>query len=195
MAATFRGITYWVNDQLYITADVPQEDVDFVYHAANVVNGLFTYAGGAYKNRYTSCQVSWSDPQNHYSDTLEGVYDADLVSRYGINLTSITAVGCTSQSEAHRRGRWAILSNAKDGTVSFTVGLEGHIPLPARIIGIADPLLAGKSNGGRLHAVNGRTLRLDRATDYRAGDRLVVNLPDGTAQSRAITSVSDDKKR
>ncbi|CAK8743251.1 hypothetical protein SODG_006387 [Sodalis praecaptivus] len=169
LAATFRGITYWGNDQLYITADVPQEDVDFVYHAANVVNGLFTYAGGSYKNRYTSCQVSWSDPQNHYSDTLEGVYDAALVSRYGINSTSITAVGCTSQSEAHRRGRWAILSNAKDGTVSFTVGLEGHIPLPARIIGIADPFLAGKPNGGRLHAVNGRTLTLDRATDYRAG--------------------------
>lgn len=194
LAATFRGITYWGNDQLYITADVPQEDVDFVYHAANVVNGLFTYAGGSYKNRYTSCQVSWSDPQNHYSDTLEGVYDAALVSRYGINSTSITAVGCTSQSEAHRRGRWAILSNAKDGTVSFTVGLEGHIPLPARIIGIADPFLAGKPNGGRLHAVNDRTLTLDRATDYRAGDRLVVNLPDGTAQSRTIHAVSDDKK-
>ncbi|WP_261666989.1 host specificity protein J [Erwinia mallotivora] len=200
LAAVFRGITFWGNDQIYVKADVPQEDsngnvaVDFVYHAANVVDGLFTYAGGSYKNRYTSCQVSWSDPQNHYSDTVEGVYDSDLVSRYGVNETSLTAIGCTSQSEAHRRGRWAILSNAKDGTISFGVGLDGYIPLPAEIIGVADPFRAGKTNGGRVSAVNNLNITLDRAIDYAAGDRLVLNLPDGTAQTRTIASISSDKK-
>jgi predicted phage tail protein len=79
-------------------------DLDFVYTASNVVDGLFNYAGGSYKNRYSSCLVSWSDPQNHYSDTIEGVYDSDLVARYDINQTQLTAIGCTSQSEAHRRG-------------------------------------------------------------------------------------------
>lgn len=200
LAAVFRGITFWGNDQIYVKADVPQEDssgnvaVDFVYHAANVVDGLFTYAGGSYKNRYTSCQVSWSDPQNHYSDTVEGVYDSDLVSRYGVNETSLTAIGCTSQSEAHRRGRWVLLSNAKDGTISFGVGLDGYIPLPAEIIGVADPFRAGKTNGGRISAVNNLNITLDRAVDYAAGDRLVLNLPDGTAQTRTIASISEDKK-
>lgn len=194
IAAIFRGITFWGNDQIYVKADVPQDDVDFVYHASNVIDGLFTYAGGSYKNRYTSCQVSWSDPQNHYSDTIEGVYDTDLVQRYRVNETQLTAIGCTSQSEAHRRGRWAILSNAKDGTISFGVGLDGYIPLPAEIIGVADPFRAGKQNGGRVSAVNGLSVTLDRAVDYGAGDRLVLNLPDGTAQTRTIASVSSDKK-
>lgn len=200
IAAVFRGITFWGNDQIYVKADVPQEDrngnvdVDFVYHASNVVDGLFTYAGGSYKNRYTSCQVSWSDPTNHYSDTVEGVYDSDLVNRYDVNDTQLTAIGCTSQSEAHRRGRWAILSNAKDGTISFGVGLDGYIPLPAEIIGVADPFRAGKQNGGRVSAVNNLSFTLDRVIDYAAGDRLVLNLPDGTAQTRTIASVSDDKK-
>jgi predicted phage tail protein len=200
IAAIFRGITFWGNSQIFVNADVPQVDsdgnvdVDFVYHAANVIDGLFTYAGGSYKNRYSSCQVSWSDPINHYSDTVEGVYDSDLVQRYDVREMSLTAIGCTSQSEAHRRGRWAILSNAKDGTVSFGVGLDGYIPIPAEIIGVADPFRSGKQNGGRISSVNGLRITLDRAVDYAAGDRLVVNLPDGTAQTRTIGSVSADKK-
>lgn len=200
IAAIFRGITFWGNSQIFVNADVPQVDsdgnvdVDFVYHAANVIDGLFTYAGGSYKNRYSSCQVSWSDPINHYSDTVEGVYDSELVQRYDVREMSLTAIGCTSQSEAHRRGRWAILSNAKDGTVSFGVGLDGYIPIPAEIIGVADPFRSGKQNGGRISSVNGLRVTLDRPVDYAAGDRLVVNLPDGTAQTRTIGSISTDKK-
>lgn len=194
LAAIFRGITFWGNDQIYVRADVPQDEVDFTYHASNVIDGLFTYGGGSYKNRYSSALVSWSDPQNHYSDTVESVYDSDLVKRYKVNQMSMTAIGCTSQSEAHRRGRWALLSNARDGTVSFGVGLDGYIPLPAEIIGIADPFRAGRQNGGRIRAVNGRNVTLDRPADYAAGDRLVVNLPDGKAQTRTIASISADKQ-
>ena len=194
LAAVFRGITFWGNDQIYVQADVPQDDVDWVYNVSNVIDGLFTYAGGSYKNRYSSCLVSWSDPQNHYSDTVEGVYDSALVERYDVRQTSLTAIGCTSQSEAHRRGRWVLLSNAKDGTVSFGVGLDGYIPLPTEIIGVADPFRSGKENGGRISAVNGRQITLDREIDYAAKDRLVVNLPDGKAQTRTISAVSADKK-
>ncbi|WP_338423594.1 host specificity protein J [Enterobacter bugandensis] len=193
LAAVFRGITFWGNDQIYVQADVPQDDVDWVYNVSNVIDGLFTYAGGSYKNRYSSCLVSWSDPQNHYSDTVEGVYDSALVERYDVRQTSLTAIGCTSQSEAHRRGRWVLLSNAKDGTVSFGVGLDGYIPLPAEIIGVADPFRSGKENGGRIVAVNGRQITLGREIDYAAKDRLVVNLPDGKAQTRTISAVSADK--
>ncbi|MDC3536135.1 hypothetical protein, partial [Escherichia coli] len=28
LAAVFRGITFWGNDQIYVQADVPQDDVD-----------------------------------------------------------------------------------------------------------------------------------------------------------------------
>ncbi|MFG0517285.1 host specificity protein J [Kluyvera intermedia] len=193
LAAVFRGMTFWGNEKIFVRADVPQDSVDWVYNASNVLDGLFTYAGGSYKNRYSSCMVSWSDPQNHYSDTVEGVYDSGLVERYGVRQTSLTAIGCTSQSEAHRRGRWVLLSNAKDGTVSFGVGLDGYIPLPAEIIGVADPFRADKQNGGRIKAVNGRQVTLDRKIDYAINDRLVVNLPDGKAQTRTISAISADK--
>ena len=193
LVASFRGITFWGNDQIYLTADMPQDEPDFIYHPSNVVDD-FVYAGGSYKNRYTSCMVAYSNPDNHYCDDVETVWDHDLMRRYNVNVMKLTAIGCTSQSEAQRRGRWALLSNVKDGVVTFTVGLDGYIPLPARIIGIADPSRSGKENGGRVHEVNSRKITLDRPVDYDVGDRLVINLPDGTAQSRTIKSISDDKR-
>lgn len=162
LAAVFRGITFWGNEQLFVKADVPQDDVDWVYTASNVINGEFNYAGGSYKKRYSSCLVSWSDPVNHYSDTVEGVYDSALVERYQINQLTLTAIGCTKQSEAHRRGRWALLSSVKDGSVTFGVGLDGYIPLPSQVIGVADPFRAGIQNGGRMKSIKGRVFALCR---------------------------------
>lgn len=193
LVASFRGILFWGNDQICLTADMPQDDPDFIYHPSNVV-GDFTYSSGSYKNRYTSCLVAYSDPDNHYCDDVEPVWDYDLMRRYDVNVMKLTAIGCTSQAEAQRRGRWALLSNAKDEVVAFTVGLDGYIPLPARIIGIADPSRSGKENGGRIQSVTGRKITLDRKIDYQAGDRLVINLPDGTAQSRTIRSISEDRQ-
>ena len=193
LIASFRGIIYWGNDQICLTADMPQDEPDFIYHPSNVI-GDFTYSGGSYKNRYTSCLVAYSNPDNHFNDDVEPVWDLNLMRRYDVNVMKLTAIGCTSQAEAQRRGRWALLSNAKDGVVTFTVGLDGYIPLPARIIGVADPARSGKENGGRIHSVAGRKITLDREVEYDVGDRLVINLPDGTAQSRTIKSISDDKK-
>lgn len=193
LIASFRGIIYWGNDQICLTADMPQDEPDFIYHPSNVI-GDFTYSGGSYKNRYTSCLVAYSNPDNHFNDDVEPVWDLNLMRRYDVNVMKLTAIGCTSQAEAQRRGRWALLSNAKDGVVTFTVGLDGYIPLPARIIGVADPARSGKENGGRIHSVAGRKITLDREIEYDVGDRLVINLPDGTAQSRTIKSISDDKK-
>ena len=193
LIASFRGMNFWGNDQIYLTADMPQDEPDFIYHSSNVI-GDFVYSGGSYKNRYTSCLVAYSNPDDHYCDDVESVWDHDLMRRYDVNVMKLTAIGCTSQSEAQRRGRWALLSNVKDGVVTFTVGLDGYIPLPARIIGIADPSRSGKENGGRINNVSGRKITLDRPIDYDVGDRLVINLPDGTAQSRTIKSISEDKK-
>ncbi|HCB1139139.1 TPA: hypothetical protein MYN82_001145 [Klebsiella variicola subsp. variicola] len=47
------------------------------------------------------------------------------------------------------------------------------------IIALADELLAGRVNGGRISAVNGRVITLDRDVDAKPGDRLQLNLPDG----------------
>ncbi|HED1316665.1 TPA: host specificity protein J [Citrobacter freundii] len=188
-AAIFRGMTYWGGDQIVALADMPR-DVDYAYTRANVIDGRFTYSSSTTKTRYTTALVSWSDPGNAYADAMEPVFEQPLVARYGFNQLEMTAIGCTRQSEANRKGRWGILTNNKDRVVSFDVGLDGNIPQPGYIIAVSDELLSGKVMGGRISAVNGRVIKLDRVADVAAGDRLILNLPSGASQSRTIQAVN-----
>lgn len=190
-AAIFRGMTYWGGDQIVALADMPR-DVDYSYTRANVVGGRFTYSSSTTKTRYTTALVSWSDPGNAYADAMEPVFEQALVARYGFNQLEMTAIGCTRQSEANRKGRWGILTNNKDRVVSFDVGLDGNIPQPGYIIAVADELLSGKVMGGRISAVNGRVIKLDRVADAAPGDRLILNLPSGASQSRTIQAVNGE---
>ncbi|HDR2474949.1 TPA: DUF1983 domain-containing protein [Enterobacter soli] len=190
-AAIFRGMTYWGGDQIVALADMPR-DVDYPFTRANVVDGRFTYASSTTKTRYTTALVSWSDPGNAYADAMEPVFEQALVARYGFNQLEMTAIGCTRQSEANRKGRWGILTNNKDRVVSFDVGLDGNIPQPGYIIAVADDLLSGKVMGGRISAVNGRVIKLDRVADAAAGDRLILSLPSGASQSRTIQAVNGE---
>ncbi|EMO4264455.1 phage tail protein [Enterobacter hormaechei] len=190
-AAIFRGMTYWGGDQIVALADMPR-DVDYSYTRANVVGGRFTYSSSTTKTRYTTALVSWSDPGNAYADAMEPVFEQALVARYGFNQLEMTAIGCTRQSEANRKGRWGILTNNKDRVISFDVGLDGNIPQPGYIIAVADELLSGKVMGGRISAVNGRVIKLDRVADAAAGDRLILNLPSGASQSRTIQAVNGE---
>lgn len=190
-AAIFRGMTYWGGDQIVALADMPR-DVDYSYTRANVVGGRFTYSSSTTKTRYTTALVSWSDPGNAYADAMEPVFEQALVARYGFNQLEMTAIGCTRQSEANRKGRWGILTNNKDRVVSFDVGLDGNIPQPGYIIAVSDELLSGKVMGGRISAVNGRVIKLDRVADAAVGDRLILNLPSGASQSRTIQAVNGE---
>lgn len=188
-AAIFRGMTYWGGDQIVALADMPR-DVDYSYTRANVIDGRFTYSSSTTKTRYTTALVSWSDPANAYADAMEPVFEQALVARYGFNQLEMTAIGCTRQSEANRKGRWGILTNNKDRIISFDVGLDGNIPQPGYIIAVADEMLSGKVMGGRISAVNGRVITLDRKADAAAGERLILNLPSGASQSRTIQAVN-----
>ncbi|WP_228305637.1 TipJ family phage tail tip protein, partial [Klebsiella michiganensis] len=187
-AAIFRGMTCWSGDRVIALADMPR-DIDYTYTRANVINGRFHYASSSSKTRYTNALVSWSDPENEYADAMEPVFEQPLVARYGFNQLELTAIGCTRQSEANRKGRWGILTNNKDRVVTFSVGLDGNIPQPGYIIAVADEMLAGKVNGGRTHEVDGCVITLDRKTEAKAGDRLLLNLPSGGTQGRTIESV------
>lgn len=191
-AAIFRGMTYWGGNQIVALADMPR-DVDFSYTNANIIDGKFTYSSSTSKTRYTQALVSYSDPANGYTDAMEPVFEQDLVRRFGYNQLELTAIGCTRQSEANRKGRWGILTNNKDRVVTFSVGLDGNIPQPGYVIAVSDRYLSGKITGGRISAVSGRVLTLDRVPDAVAGDRIMVNLPTGASQSRTIQAVGGNK--
>jgi len=191
ISAIYRGMTYWAQGQVFTLADMPRAtDFDFAYTRANVIDGKFTYSSASERTRYTRALISYDNPLNNYDTDVTAVTDAKLQRRYGDNPLEISAIGCTRESEAQRRGKWALLTNSKDRAVTFKVGLDGRIPLPGYVIPIADELLAGRPIGGRISAVSGKVITLDRNTQAKPGDRLILNLPDGKCEGRTVQLVS-----
>ncbi|MCF5190165.1 phage tail protein [Pseudomonas simiae] len=193
ISAIYRGMTYWAQGQVFTLADMPRAtdfDFDFAYTRANVIDGKFTYSSASERTRYSRALVSYDNPLNNYDTDVTAVTDAKLQRRYGDNPLEISAIACTRESEGQRRGKWALLTNSKDRAVNFKVGLDGRIPLPGYVIPIADELLAGRPVGGRISAVNGKVIKLDRDTQAKPGDRLILNLPDGKCEGRTVQLVS-----
>ncbi len=191
ISAIYRGMTYWAQGQVFTLSDMPRAtDFDFAYTRANVIDGKFTYSSASERTRYTRALISYDNPLNNYDTDVTAVTDQKLQRRYGDNPLEISAIGCTRESEAQRRGKWALLTNSKDRAVTFKVGLDGRVPLPGYVIPIADELLAGRAVGGRISAVNGKIITLDRDTQAKPGDRLILNLPDGKCEGRTVQLVS-----
>ncbi|RCM54450.1 host specificity protein J [Pseudomonas aeruginosa] len=191
LTAIYRGMAYWAQGQLKIQADIPRAtDVDFAYTRANVIDGRFSYGSASERTRYSRALVSYDNPANNYDTDVAVATDKRLQRRYGDNPVEVAAIGCDRESEAQRRGKWAILTNSQDRTVTFRTGMDGAIPLPGWVIPVADALLAGREIGGRISAVAGRAITLDRDTQVKAGDRLFLNLPSGKAEARTVQSVA-----
>ncbi|WP_334068762.1 phage tail protein [Burkholderia cepacia] len=192
IASVFRGISYWGPGAVVASADMPSDPV-YVYTAANVIDGAFRYVGSERKTRYTVALVSYNDPSNQYKQAVEYVPDDDGIARYGVIKTQVTAFGCTSQAQAHRLGRWLLLTSRYEaGTVSFKVGMDGVLVGPGQVIAIADPRKAGRRIGGRIRAAAGNVVTLDKAPTVAPGDRFTAILPSGVAQHRAVKSVDGD---
>ncbi|PBQ00344.1 host specificity protein [Pseudomonas congelans] len=190
ISGIYRGMTYWAQGQLVAQADMPRsQDFDYVFTRANVIDGKFTYGSASAKTRYTRAIVGYDNPDNNYDTDVIPFADPVLQRRFGDKPTELTAIGCTRASEGQRRGKWVVMSNNQDRTVSFSTGMEGAIPLPGYIIPVADSLLAGREIGGRIAGAAGRVVTLDRDTLAKAGDRLIVNLPSGQAEGRTVQSV------
>lgn len=191
LSAIYRGMVYWAQGALFMQADMPRaQDFDYVFTRANVIDGEFTYGGAERSTHYSRALVSYDNPGNNYDTDVIPVTDLALQRRYQDRPIEISAIGCTRASEAQRRGKWALLSNNQDRTVTFKTGMEGRIPLPGHVIPVADELLSGRPNGGRIAAAAGRVVTLDRDTQIKAGDRLIINLPNGSAQGRTVQSVA-----
>lgn len=190
IAAIFRGMTFWADNKVNAVADMPAP-LFRTFTNANIVGGKPSYSGGSIQNRYTQALVSFTDTDNHSHDDIEAVVDLQLQRRYGVRKTELSAIGCTRRSEANRRGRWALLTNANDRMITFATGLEGAIPSPGHIIAVADSNLAGRETGGRIAGANGRNITLDRVTSIKEGDRLIINLPDGRSEGRTVTAVNN----
>ncbi|ACL61765.1 TipJ family phage tail tip protein [Methylobacterium nodulans] len=196
ISAIWRGMAYWSSGAVTATQDRP-DDVRALVTPANVIDGLITYSSSARKARHTVALVTWNDPTDLYKPQIEVVEHNEGVARYGYNPTKIDLLGCTSRGQAHREGLWRLLvEQYATQTVTYRAGLDHAVRRPGDIIAIADPQISNIDVGGRVLAgANWTDIPLDRAVELKAGVSytLSMQLPDGSVQERALSSVSTDE--
>jgi hypothetical protein len=192
--ALFRGIAYYGVGTLVVNQDKPS-DPQYVITAANVVDGIFNYSGTSQKARATTATVGYQTYQGLGEVEFEYVEDAEAVAKYGIINRDVKLLGCYSQGQAHRAGKWLLLSEQNlTETVTFAVTLESGIVLrPGMVISVADPMKAGSRRGGRITSATTTAITIDSTEGLTVSiansATLTVMMPTGLVETRNISSI------
>jgi predicted phage tail protein len=192
IAAGFNGMTFWGNNMFNVVSDMPADTSKLQILTRASVVGKPVYSSGSEKTRFSSALINFSDPDNHYQDRTTAVMFPDLVKQFKFKQTQITAIGCTRESEAQRRGGWAVYSNSLDRIITVSTGLDGFVYVPGTVFAFADERLSGRVYGGRITGYNAglKTVTTDRGTSAIAGDTLMIRTQGGTVESRVIQAVN-----
>ncbi len=136
LAAIFRGMSYWSGAEMVAVSDMP-EDEAYTFSPSNTVRGddgsHFNYSSSRQRDRHTLALVNYDNPGNGYQSQPVAVNNDRAQRRYGISQLEITAIGCTSEGEAQRRGQWALLTEElEQDAVTFRTGMDGRGLAPGR---------------------------------------------------------------
>ncbi|VFS60020.1 Domain of uncharacterised function (DUF1983) [Leminorella grimontii] len=192
IAAGFNGMTFWGNNMFNVVSDMPADTSKLQILTRASVVGKPVYSSGSEKNRYSSALVNFSDPGNHYQDRTTAIMFPELVKQFKFKQTQLTAIGCTRESEAQRRGGWAVYSNSLDRMITLTTGLDGFAYVPGTVFAFADERLSGRVYGGRVVSYDAslKAVTTDRGTSAVAGDTLMIRTQGGAVESRTIQAVN-----
>ena len=191
----FRGIAYYGAGSMVVLADKPS-DPQYILGPGNVVDGNFSYSGSSQKSRHSTATVSYQAYDTLGEVEFEYVEDSDAVSKYGVINKDLKAFGCYSRGQAHRLGKWALLTEQNlTETVSFGVSIDSGIVLrPGMVVGIADPVKSGARRSGRITSATTTAITFDSTsglpTTTANSPTISVLLPTGLVETRNISSIA-----
>ena len=190
LASAFAAMSFWAAGTVTLTQDSPKQ-ATALFTPANVINGVFSYAGSSSRTRSTVIAVTWNDPLDLYRQAVEYIEDAVAIERFGFIKKDVIAFGCTSRGQAHRFGKAILFTESLEtDTVTFSTGLDGLAIAPGEVIQVSDPVRSGDRLGGRLQAATTSAFTLDASVtiDSTSVYTLFAMMPDGTVESSTVTT-------
>ena len=194
LAGVMRCIPIWSAGSITLSQDSPK-DSSYIFSLANVGEGGFNYSGSSLKARHSVVSVSYYNMDSQEVD-FEVVEDSTLISKIGTVVKQVKAFACTSRGQANRLAKNILFAeNNESEVVSFTTSLDsGAICRPGSVIEINDPVRAGIRRSGRVNAATTTQITVDdtASTDLPTTNNptLSVILPDGTVETRDVSSIS-----
>ena len=195
LCSVMRVQAYYQAGSITITQDRPT-DPSYLFTLANVLPDGFSYTNTSKRIKYTVINVQFFDMETQEFD-YETVEDTALQAKFGVVVKNIRAFATTSRGMAHRLGKWFLYTQANEGEViTFTTTLEaGTLVRVGAVIKVADPVRSGVRRGGRISSATTTQIVVDdssSATDLDSNNNPVLSvvLPDGTIESKTVSSIS-----
>ena len=195
LCSVMRVQAYYQAGSITITQDRPT-DPSYLFTLANVLPDGFSYTNTSKRIKYTVINVQFFDMETQEFD-YETVEDTALQAKFGVVVKNIRAFATTSRGMAHRLGKWFLYTQANEGEViTFTTTLEaGTLVRVGAVIKVADPVRSGVRRGGRISSATTTQIVVDdssSATDLDGANNPVLSvvLPDGTIESKTVSSIS-----
>ena len=147
------------------------------------------YQSGSIDNIYNVINVKYNNPTNYFKQEEVQYRNAASIAKYGERETNIDLAGCTSKQQALWHGAWAYETEAVNSeTVTYIAGWDHYDIEPGQLVHIVDTLRPDNTGiGGRVSAVNGTTLTLDR--DCGSGSIAVMD-DTGVVQTGTVSGTT-----
>ena len=195
VTSVFRGMMFWLNGEIQFSQNRFQSPV-YTFSKANVIAGKFAYTSTKSQYRSNQVRVTWNDPDAMYKKAVE---DTNNILETGkIVSKDIVAFGCTSKGQAHRFGKWTLLSEIMETEgISFETSYNGGFLKPGDVVNVQDADRDHIRFSGRTSSSNSTTtINVDSAINLSGGNtfELSIVFPSGGAflgqESATINSVA-----
>ena len=194
LSGVMRCMPIWSAGSIQLAQDSPK-DASYLFNLANVTPEGFSYSGSGLKTRNTVISVSYFNMDSREID-YEVYEDAAAIAKFGIIIKQVKGFACTSRGQARRLAKAILFAEQNESeVVAFATSIDsGIIVRPGAVIDIADPVRSGVRRGGRVSAATTTQITVDdsAATDLPTTNnpKLSIVLPDGTVESRDVSSIS-----
>jgi predicted phage tail protein len=184
VASTFRGMMYWLDGEVQFSQNRYQQPV-YTFSKANV-SSPFKYTSTKQQFRSNQIRVTWNDPEAMFKQQVEIVEDTNNILETGrIIPKDVVAFGCTSKGQAHRFGKWNLLSEIMETEgVGFATSINAGFLKPGDVVLIQDADVDNIRYSGRVSSSSSvNSVNVDSALDLSSGNtfKLSIIYPEGGA--------------
>jgi predicted phage tail protein len=181
LAATFRGMVYYLGGAVVLDADRPTSDIGRIFADANVrtefddrgrmTRAPFSYSSTDESGDYNVAIATYRDFDDFDNPkTIEVRDEVALAKDRQRRAIEIDVWGCNSRGQAERVAKWLLLSaRLEREAVTFAVGSEGVYVLPGEKAIVADSGRSQTRFGGRIFTSTESSAVLDRPVVLSAG--------------------------
>ena len=195
LSGVMRCMPIWTAGSISLKQDSPAS-ASYLFNLSNVTSEGFNYSGSSLKQRHSVVSVSYFNMDTQEID-FEVVEDATAIAKFGSIIKQVKAFACTSRGQAARLGKAILFAEQNESeVVTFSTSIDsGVVVRPSAVIAIADPVRSGLRRGGKIASVTSTTvITVDNSanTDLPTANNPVLSviMPDGTIESKNISSVS-----